>query len=112
MGSNEDDKDGGKTKYFDGSKPEELRGWKQTISAGLLSQTKKDGAHDTSTWGPYIIKFLRGEAAEIFEEEDIEKYAVRDGHRLVWAELEREYPYKQPLEKKLEVLAERRNFKK
>ena len=63
MGGDDDEKEG-KTKYFDGSKPEELKSWKMTVSAGLLSQSKKDGVHDTSTWGPFIIKFLRGEAAE------------------------------------------------
>ena len=84
---------------FDGSKLKEPQGWMQTINASLLNTPKKDGAHDMSTSGPYIIKFLRGEPAAVFEEDENEaKSAIQHVHRLVWAAPLKKYPLKQPLE--------------
>ena len=60
-------------KRFNGEDPEKLRGWKARATAKLLSTPKKsDGTHDRSTWGPFLIELLDGEAAELFFEEDVE----------------------------------------
>ena len=43
--------------------------------ASLLSREKKGDppAYDTSTWGPFVIKQLDGDAAELFEDADLEE---------------------------------------
>lgn len=83
-------------KYYDGLKPEKYWPWKQTVQAYLLPRKKEtDGTHDTTTWGPHIIKFLKGDAAAIFEDADIEsRYSIRDGQRVVWTIVDEAYPKK------------------
>ena len=109
-GKNEDEKMGEK---FDGSAPDQLKMWKQTIMANLLSTQKKDGRFDTSTWGSYILARCRGEAAELFEEVDIEEaYAIEGGHKLVWKELVDTFPFKEEADRKQEVLREKREFRR
>ena len=60
------------------------------------------------TWGPFLIKLCDGEAAELFEDADIEaEYGVEKGHLKVWKELEEAFPYKERVDKKLEVQKEK-----
>ena len=66
---------GGGTKRFSGDKPEEFKIFKSNVMASLLSREKKGDppAYDTSTWGPFVIKQLDGDAAELFEDADLEE---------------------------------------
>ena len=104
-------------KRFSGEKPELLKAWKQWATAELLAQRKMPpvgetpARHDTSTWGPFLIKLLDGDAAELFEEADLEvEYAIENGHKKVWKLLEDCYPYKVEVDKKLEAYEEKRQF--
>ena len=80
---------------FDGEQPDQLKLWKQRISLALLATQKRDGKHDTSTWGPYVTARLRGEAEELFEDTPVEKCAVEGGHLQVRQIPEEQYPYKE-----------------
>ena len=43
-------------------------------AVALLPQPKKGGVHDTSTWGPFVVNKLDGDAAEISEDADLETW--------------------------------------
>ena len=108
---------GGGSKRFSGADPEQYKTFKSNMMASLLARDKKpygDGPpqHDTTTWGPFVIKQLDGDAAEIFEEADIEsEYAIADGHRKVFKELEDKFPQKNKVETKQGLMKLKREFR-
>jgi hypothetical protein len=97
---------GSGSKRFSGADPEQYKTFKSNMMASLLARDKKQFGegppqHDTTTWGPFIIKQLDGDAAEIFEEADLEAdYAIPNGHRKVFKELEDMFPQKNKVETK------------